>query len=289
MQLFLKLKANTTMLNQYIKGLLFPLIIITASCGSDESKEQPAETPAAAKETMNAVIPVKLVNTYPHSTTAYTEGLQYVDGVMYESTGHYGQSFLYKYEPETGKLIKELKIDDRFFGEGITVLGDKIYMLTYKEKTGLIFDKNTLKETGTFSYATEEGWGMTNDGTHLIYGDGTAYLYYLDPTTFAQVKRIEVTDNYGLVSKLNELEYINGYIYANQWETELIVKIDPKTGKVVGQADLRSVRMQAGVPPRSFREDEPEVLNGIAYDKATNRIFVTGKNWPKLLEVKLDN
>lgn len=277
------------MLKKFVPLSLCIVIIAFAAC-NEEVKEQPAEDvkPAVAQDAP-AIIPVSLVNMYPHNTTAYTEGLQYVDGVMYESTGQYGKSVLYKYEPTSGKVIKEVKLDNRFFGEGMTIMGDKIYMLTYREKTGLIFDKNTLQQAGTFSYPNAEGWGMTNNDTELIYSEGTAYIYFMNPSTFEVVRKIEVRDNYGIVSNINELEYINGYIYANQYETEFILKIDPNTGKVVGQADLRNIRKQAGIPPNTHAEGQPEVLNGIAYDKEKNRVFVTGKNWPLLLEVKLDN
>jgi glutamine cyclotransferase len=277
------------MLKKFVSLSLCITIITFAAC-NEEVKEEPAEDvkPVVVQDAP-AVIPVTLVNMYPHNTTAYTEGLQYVDGVMYESTGHYGRSFLYKYEPTTGKVIKEVKLDNKFFGEGMTVLGDKIYMLTYREKTGLIFDKNTLQQIGTFSYPNAEGWGMTNNDTNLVYSEGTAYIYFMNPSTFEVIRKIEVRDNYGIVSNINELEYINGYIYANQYETEFILKIDPNTGKVVGQADLRHIRKQAGIPPNTHAEGQPEVLNGIAYDKEKNRVFVTGKNWPLLLEVKLDN
>lgn len=280
------------MLLRYITCAFSIALLSMSSCKEDaiQNNNKTDTTTTQNKEETLESIQVKLVNAYPHKTDAYTEGLQLVDGIMYESTGHYGASYLYKYEPQTGKIIKELKLDNKYFGEGITVMGDNIYMLTYREKIGLIFDKNTFQQKGTFSYANEEGWGMTNDSTHLIFSDGTPYLYFLDPATFKQVKRIEVTNPYGLlVSKINELEYINGYIYANQWETELILKIDPATGKVIAQADIRPIRAQAGIPPNRGQEGAPEVLNGIAYDKTNNRIFITGKNWPKILEVTLDN
>src|SRR5690606_15516749 len=144
-------------------------------------------------------------------------------------------------------------------------------------------------QLGEFPIKAKEGWGLTNDSTHLIYGDGTAALYFIDPTTFSEVRRVQVTDQYGPVGNINELEYINGYIYANQYETDFILKIDPATGNVLGQADLRRIRSQAGIAPASAREGQPEVMNGIAYDKENNKIYITGKNWPKILEVKLDN
>lgn len=234
-------------------------------------------------------IPYTLLKQFPHNPHSYTQGLQFVDGYMYECTGHYGQSHVYKYELETGTVLKEYKLDDKYFGEGLTVMGDKIYIITWRERTGLILDKETVKPLGTFALQTAEGWGLTNDSTHLIYSDGSPYIYYLNPADFSQVKRIEVRDRYGLVTNINELEYINGYIYANQWEADFILKIDPATGYVVGKVDMRNIRSQAGIPPRSYRDDQPEVLNGIAYDSKTNRVFITGKNWPKILEIKLDN
>lgn len=257
----------------------------------DEPEQQQAEKPVESEVAtiVTRKIPYTLLKQYPHRADAYTQGLQYVDGYMYECTGHYGQSHLYKYELETGKILKEYKLDDKYFGEGLTVLGDKIYVITWREKTGLIFDKETFQPAGSFSLETSEGWGLTNDSTHLVYSDGTPYLYFLDPATFKEVKKVEVRDQYGPVGNINELEYINGYVYANKWETEFILKIDPNTGHVVGQADLRNIRTQAGIPARSYNEAQPEVMNGIAYDKPGNRIFITGKNWPKILEIKLDN
>ncbi|HEY9178582.1 MAG TPA: glutaminyl-peptide cyclotransferase [Flavipsychrobacter sp.] len=269
--------------------IMLATLTMTA-CQDEAVQEQPAdEKPATAQTPVTRKIPYTLLKQYPHRTDAYTQGLQYVDGYMYECTGHYGKSHIYKYELETGKILNEYKLDDKYFGEGLTVMGDKIFIITWREKTGLVFDRNTFKPTGTFPLATSEGWGLTNDSTHLIYSDGSSYLYFVDPSTFKQVKRIEVRDQYGPVGNINELEYINGYVYANQWETEFILKIDPASGNVLGQADLRNLRAQAGIPPRSYNEDQPEVLNGIAYDKPNNRIFITGKNWPKILEIKLDN
>ncbi len=274
----------------YICIILLSSALAFGSCKGEAEQEQ--QVNADQPETNVALtpnIPYTLLKQYPHKTDAYTQGLQYVDGYMYECTGHYGESYVYKYELETGKILEEYKLDDKYFGEGLTVMGDKIYVITWREKTGLILDKKTFKLTGTFALETSEGWGLTNDSTHLVYSDGTPYLYFLDPATLKQVKRIEVRDQYGAVSNINELEYINGYIYANQYETDTILKIDPKTGRVIARSDLRNIRTQAGIPPRSYNEDMPEVLNGIAYDKENNRIFVTGKNWPKILEIKLDN
>jgi glutamine cyclotransferase len=274
----------------YICIILLSSALAFGSCkGEAEQEQQVNGDQPETNVALTPNIPYTLLKQYPHKTDAYTQGLQYVDGYMYECTGHYGESYVYKYELETGKILEEYKLDDKYFGEGLTVMGDKIYVITWREKTGLILDKKTFKLTGTFALETSEGWGLTNDSAYLVYSDGTPYLYFLDPATLKQVKRIEVRDQYGAVSNINELEYINGYIYANQYETDTILKIDPKTGRVIARSDLRNIRTQAGIPPRSYNEDMPEVLNGIAYDKENNRVFVTGKNWPKILEIKLDN
>lgn len=264
---------------------------LLTSCGDDMNhRSSTATTETATAETIQTKrIPFVLKRQYPHNTNAYTEGLQFVDGYMYESTGQYGNSYLYKYELETGKLVNEYKLDNKYFGEGMTVMGDKIYMLTYKAKTGFVFDKNSFKLLSTFTYNTGEGWGLTNDSTHLIYSDGSAYLYFLDPASFKETKRLHVIDKYGAVSNINELEYINGFIYANQYERDHILKIDPTTGHVVAESDMRQIRRQASIPENRHMEGKAEVMNGIAYDAATNRIFVTGKNWDKILEVTLDN
>lgn len=268
-------------------------MLLLAACGDDTAKDDGSgggETTEVPARPVPAQIKYELVREYPHDATAFTEGLQFVDGHLYESTGRYGKSELRKVDLETGKVLQSVKMDDKYFGEGLAVLNGKIYQLTYMEHTGFIYDQKTLKQLGTFSFPNNEGWGMTTDGTHLIYDDGTHLLFFLDPNTLKEVKRIEVLDNSGQVRALNELEYINGYIYANQWQTNYIYKIDPNTGNVVGKADLSDLRQKVGIPyPVANDEDSPEVLNGIAYDAAGNRIFVTGKNWPKLLEIKLDN
>jgi glutamine cyclotransferase len=286
-----RLYSIQNMIVKKLSYLLLAASLVISSCGDDEEgddKQKPPveETPRPAP----AQIKYELVREYPHDATAFTEGLQFVDGYLYESTGRYGKSELRKVDLETGKVLQTVKLDEKYFGEGLAVLNGKIYQLTYMEHTGFIYDQKTLKQIGTFTFPNNEGWGMTTDGTHLIYDDGTHLLFFVDPNTFKEVKRIEVMDDRGQVRQINELEYINGYIYANQWQTNYIYKIDPATGKVVAKADLSDLRQKIGVPyPVVNDEDAPEVLNGIAYDAAGNRIFVTGKNWPKLVEIKLDN
>lgn len=273
--------------------ILFILItsIAAQSCGDSNDTKEPAENePAKVAVEMTPAIPYQIVNEFPHDKGAFTEGLQYVNGHLYESTGEYGSSDIRKTDVKTGKVLQTQNLDKKYFGEGLTVLNGKIYQLTYKEKTGFVYDAATFKQLQTFSFTSAEGWGMTNDGKNLVYSDGTNVLHFIDPATFQEVKKIEVNDPYGPVLYINELEFIKGSIYANQWQTDFIYKIDPATGKVIGKVDLRTLRERTGIPPSGTSgEDGPEVMNGIAYDAEGNRIFITGKYWPKLFEIKLDN
>jgi glutamine cyclotransferase len=273
-----------------VAAIAFITIVISCNetpSSSDSNETDTASTPSiAAPKTIN----FSLVAEYPHDPKAFTEGLEYVNGYLYESTGKYGQSDIRKTDLKTGKVLQQQKLEGRYFGEGITVLGGKIYQLTYQEKTGFVYDLQTMKLLRTFTFPNNEGWGMTNDSTHVIYSDGTDKIYFVDPATFKEVKHIDVKDYRGQIININELEYIKGYIYANQWKTNAIYKIDPATGNVIAIADLTAIRMQGNIPEPVYADEaSPEVMNGIAYDAATNRIFVTGKNWPKIFEVKLDN
>lgn len=268
--------------------ILFLSLIITAiSCNTATNKD--ATVTDKATVAGPSYISYSLVKEYPHDTSAYTEGLQYVDGDLYESTGEYGQSDLRKTRLEDGKVLEKRKLDNKYFGEGLAVLNGKIYQLTYQEKTGFVYDEKTMKLERTFSFNAPEGWGMTTDGHSLIYDDGGNILHYLNPATLQETKHINVTENGDAVDDINELEYIKGYIYANQWQTDYIYKIDTATGNVIGKIDLSSLRSRTGIPPISNAKGAPEVLNGIAYDAANNRIFITGKYWPKIFEVKFDN
>jgi glutamine cyclotransferase len=270
-------------------GVLLALLSVTA-CNSENKPPATAavvaDAPAVAPP---AIMSYDIINEFPHDPSAFTEGLEYRDGMLYESTGQYGSSDIRKSELKTGKVLASTKIEARYFGEGMTILNNKIYQLTYREGKGFIYDLATLKQEKTFSFNAPEGWGMTNNGTHLIFDDGRNILHFVDPNTFAEVKQLTVTDEHGPVNEINELELIHGYIYANQWQTDNILKIDTSTGKVVSRADLGTLRQRVGIQQPNGRRNEPEVMNGIAYDAATNRIFITGKNWPKVLEVRLDN
>lgn len=222
----------------------------------------------------------RIVREYPHDARAYTQGLAYADGVLYEGTGRYGLSSLRKVELETGKVLKQVDLSPSFFGEGITLLNGKVYQLTWRSQTGFVYDLASFERLGRFQYPTQ-GWGLTHDGTHLIMSDGSARLYYLHPETFAQTRVLEVHDANGPVDQLNELEYINGEIYANVWHRDDIVRISPETGAVVGRIDMSNL-----IDPARLTDPEA-VLNGIAYDAATDRLFVTGKLWPALFEIRV--
>ncbi len=221
-----------------------------------------------------------IVNTYPHDASAFTQGLMYDDGFLYEGTGRYGYSTLRKVNLETGKVIQLYTLPEKYFGEGITIHGNRIIQLTLDSKTGFIYDKETFNLLKNFEYATE-GWGITHDGKNLIMSDGSATLYFLDSETFKEVSRIVVRDGKAPVTKLNELEYVKGEIFANIWKSNRIIRIDPETGKVIGWIDL------TGILSPDDHKEPVDVLNGIAYDAANDRLFVTGKLWPVLFEIKL--
>lgn len=274
-------------------SILLAAMLFAAACNNDK---KPAETTSTATENKSGpenagvkLISWDIVKEYPHDPTAFTEGLEFKDGFLYESTGEYGKSDIRKTDLATGKVVTQQKMEAKYFGEGLTIINGKIYQLTYKEGKGFIYDQKTLKPSGSFTFSTPEGWGMTNNGSQLIFDEGSNILHFIEPGTFKEVKQLKVTDEYGPVNALNELEMIKGFIYANIWQQDLIVKIDTGTGRVVARADLSTLRQRGGIPQITEERGAPEVLNGIAYDATTNRIYITGKNWPKIFEIKLDN
>lgn len=218
----------------------------------------------------------KIINTYPHDPQASTQGLEFRNGYLYEGTGIEGRSTLRKVELKSGKVIKSLALDPKLFGEGITIYKDSIIQLTWRAQLGFVYDLDTFRQRKTFRYPTE-GWGITTDGKELIMSDGTATLYFLDPQTFKQLKKIMVSDRGRPVIWLNELEYVNGYIYANVMSSDKIAIIDPESGKVNGWVDLAGLAC-AG---------EGKSLNGIAYDQDSGNFFVTGKLCPALYQIEL--
>ena len=222
----------------------------------------------------------EVVAEYPHAITSYTQGLQFVDGELWEGTGEYGRSRILRTDLATGKVLQSKKLPKEEFGEGITVLGDKLYQLTWLEGKLHIYDKATLRQIATHTYKGE-GWGLTTDGEKLYMSDGTPVIRVLNPTTLKEERRFGVKLRGRSVNYLNELEWIDGKIWANIYTTDHIAIINPENGAVEGLVDLK------GVLPDSERTATTDVLNGIAYDKATKRIFVTGKNWSKLFEIKV--
>ena len=222
----------------------------------------------------------EIIKEYPHDRTAFTQGLVYENGVLYEGTGRRGESTVRKVSLETGNVLKIKHLPERFFGEGLTLYNNRLIQLTWKSGTGFVYDKDNLKLLDTFYYQME-GWGLTHDGTHLIVSNGTAKLYFLDPTTYEVQRWIEVVDSNGRVDKLNELEYVKGEIFANIWQTDRIARISPETGHIAGWIDLK------GLLEEGEGSKYADVLNGIAYDTRDDRLFVTGKLWPKIFEIKL--
>ena len=220
----------------------------------------------------------QIVNTYPHDDNAFTQGLVYHDGDFYEGTGLRGRSSLRRVDLETGQVLQRISLDNKYFGEGITLYEDQLIQLTWQAKTGFVYDRESFAQLKEFNYSTE-GWGLTHDGQNLIMSDGSNILFFLDPETFEQVKRIEVSDRNEPVDKLNELEYINGEIYANVWLSDRIARISPQTGQVLGWIDL------SGLRDSNLASNTDAVLNGIAYDAEEDRLFVTGKLWPNLFEI----
>lgn len=238
-----------------------------------------------AFEVLSDIVPenrsFEVVRTLPHNSTFFTEGLEIHNGFLYESTGEHGTSGIYKTNLTTAKILQSVELHRRYFGEGITIFNNRVYQLTYRTKIGFIYDLETLARQDSFYFDSREGWGMTHDEQNLIMSDGTNVLTYLDPTSLKQVKKLQVYDHKEPVFYLNELEFYDGYIYANVWNTYLIVKIDPKSGKV-----LERISMDGILSMVSAMGQRVDVLNGIAIDRATGKMYITGKYYPKLFEIR---
>jgi glutamine cyclotransferase len=217
---------------------------------------------------------------YPHDPEAFTQGLVFARGELYEGTGLWGRSTLRRVDLESGMVQQSHSLPSRFFGEGITVMGDRIIQLTWQSRIGFVYDRESFQQVAQFAYETE-GWGLTHDGQYLIMSDGSPTLYFLDPQTFEEVSRLPVYDHDGAVTRLNELEYIDGEIYANVWYSDRVARIDPHTGQVCAWVNLEGLLDAADL------EQPVDVLNGIAYDASHNRFLVTGKLWPKLFHIEV--
>ncbi|HUK84786.1 MAG TPA: glutaminyl-peptide cyclotransferase [Candidatus Acidoferrum sp.] len=255
------------------------LIIIIVAVGASilvflNSNNSPVNPPATPRYTYS------VVNTYPHDTNAFTEGLVYADGFLYESTGLNGASSLRRVDLATGSVQQQVILPSQYFGEGITIVNNTIFQLTWQSNIGFIYNKTTFAVLGNFTYPTQ-GWGLTFDGTRLIMSDGTNNLYFIDPTTYESIGQIQVHDGNKTVVNINELEYVNGEVYANIWHTSTIAIIDPQTGQVKGWIDL------TGLSNENNSSNPEAVLNGIAYDQKNDRLFVTGKDWANLYEIKI--
>ena len=263
-------------MNRFFKIFVMGLLVLTGVFFINHySNLEPSANP-----NLIPVYTYKVINAYPHDRSAFTEGLVFEDGVLYEGTGLHEYSTLRRVELETGEILQIRELSSQFFGEGVTLYGNKIIQLTWQSHIGFVYDKYTFKLLQEFNYP-DEGWGITHNGKHLIMSDGTETLHFLDPETFEEISQIEVYANNIPVTRINELEYIQGKIYANIWQTERIARIDPLTGQVTGWIDLKGI-----LSPEDDSETV-DVLNGIAYDAENDRLFVTGKYWPKLFEIEL--
>lgn len=263
-----------------MKRIFFALVIsvLIYSCSCNNNSEV-----IASGIPEPAVMNYTVTNVFPHDTSSFVEGFEYHNGFFYESVGNYGKSKLVRTDIKTGKYLQKLDLSKGIFGEGITILNGKIYQLTWQEHKCFVYDSATFKKLNEFTYEGE-GWGMTNDGKYLIMDNGGNNLYWRDPETFKIVKTLGVVDNYGGVDSINELELIDGFIYADIWETNYIVKIDTASGHVVAKADLTNLINQYK-PETEETHVNGACLNGIAYDKAAKRFYITGKLWDKVFEV----
>lgn len=262
---------------------IITLLLCLSACHDNDANVKDTVLP----EENITLINYAVIKTYPHDTTSFTEGLLVHEGKLYESTGSpenmpQTRSLFGTLDTITGKIAGKVKLDrNKYFGEGICFLKDKVYQLTYQSKIGFIYDASTFHQLGTFGLPADEGWGMTTDGTSLIMSDGTSTLYYVDPLDFKTTKTLKVANNEMGVMMLNELEYINQFIYANVYETNFIIKIDPSSGQIAGRLDLTSLANEA-----KSRYPGSMEMNGIAHDPASGKIYVTGKMWPIVYEIQ---
>ncbi len=253
---------------------------LTARCGGSAPAGSKPATAFQAKEQQVPVLGIKVLKIFPHDPHAFTQGLEYYGGFLYESTGETGQSSVRKIELESGKVLQKTELSSKYFGEGLTIFRGKIYQLTWLSKVGFVYDLRTFRKLGEFHY-DGEGWGLAHDATNLILSDGTNTLRFLDPQTFEVVRRLEVYDQKQAVTNLNELEYIGDDIYANVWHSNRIARIDARSGQVRAWIDCSAIAAE--------EQKQPEgVLNGIAYDAARQRIFVSGKDWSQVYEIRVE-
>jgi glutamine cyclotransferase len=267
------------------------IIVLVSACGDSSNSSANSNTATEAVAGNEApVITYTILNALPHDKDSYTEGFLMYKGKLFESSGapegnDKTKSIVGIVDPATGNIAVKAELDRKiYFGEGITILGDKLYQLTWTNKKGFIYDLKTFKKIGEFTFPSKEGWGMTTDGSSLIMSDGSSNLTYLDPLTFKTNRIVGVTDNNGPVGNINELEFVNGNILANIYQTPYIIRIDPNSGKVLGKADFSNL-----VKEVKSKDPDVDYMNGIAWDSAKNKIYITGKLWPNMYEVRLNN
>jgi len=265
------------------RALLTVVMLALAACGKSAADKAPSVPPLPVESPASPAIvnyTYEVIATWPHDRRAFTQGLVYRNGSFLESTGLNGQSTLREDDPKTGRVLKQISVAPEFFAEGLAVIGDRAYQLTWQNGKGFVYDADTFRFIRDFAYEGE-GWGLATDGRSLILSDGTNRIRWLDPATFQVIRTIDVVADGKPVVRLNELEWINGEIFSNVWQTDHVVRIDPATGRVRGVIDF------SGLLGPQDRGPDTDVLNGIAYDVANDRLFITGKRWPKIFEVRL--
>ncbi|PCH50667.1 MAG: glutamine cyclotransferase [Flavobacteriaceae bacterium] len=281
-----KIISNLTTASLKISGYTLGKHTITAVVFYENKTQKVIHPIYFMADSAPNVYTYNIINTFPHDKGAYTQGLEFYNGFLYEGTGRKGASSIRKVELKTGKVLQQQDIDEQYFGEGITIFNQKLIQLTWQSGIGFVYNLETFKKEKEFKYTkSREGWGLTNDGEKIIKSDGTERIWFLNPKTLLEENYIEAYTNKQKVEKLNELEYINGEIYANIWQKNSILIVNPTSGKVEGVADLSGLKDE--ILKEQTLDNNDEVLNGIAFDKENNRIFVTGKHWSKLFEIEL--
>lgn len=267
---------NVLLGNQRLKAIVY----------SAESTDTLSENIKILNSEAPTVYTYEIVNTFPHDITSYTQGLEFHGDTLYESIGQYGKSKLRKVNLESGEVLKEIKLDDQYFAEGLTILGDKLYLLTWQEDEGFIYDLKTFEKTGTFGYnQSEEGWGLCNNGEKIFKSDGTEKIWILNPETLAEQSYIQPTTHKSVATKFNELEWVKGKIYANTYQFPSVAIINPENGGIEGLISFKGLKEQLGNV--ESLDSNNDVLNGIAYNSNTDKLYVTGKKWDKIFEVKI--
>ncbi|UOB16949.1 glutaminyl-peptide cyclotransferase [Abyssalbus ytuae] len=255
---------------------------LTATVYYGDKSEKITKNITILSNTAPVIYTYKIINEYPHDINSFTQGLEFHNDTLYESTGRNGHSYIRKTDYKTGKVLKQTDLDKAYFGEGITIINNKVYQLTWRKMTGFVYDLNSFEQLETFKYGnSKEGWGLTNDGKKIFKSDGTEKIWFLNPDTLTEEGYIQTVTNTSVFNKANELEYVDGKIYANVWQKDSAMIIDANTGAIIGVIDFR------GLKDKVTKHEKLDVLNGIAYNSSSKTFFITGKNWDKLFEVEI--